>query len=204
MLLWYKQRKRALCHERCPEKHSENEPSEGPLPWGCRAHLWVHSAPEERLAMLTGLKLLKAGQLLLLSINWIQLLHQQITTACQDSHIWERTVQMHIFRNRWNNDNVHPRRVRKCSCDNTFKFLKIHLVCKCLWLHLLLCTAEFYKEVLSWPLYLYRSHMWLTSRHSRPLPWPPLPHRSQWRSWQHSGSAFWLLVSHQFKARVKT
>lgn len=44
----------------------------------------------------------------------------------------------------------------------------------------------------------------LTSRHSRPLPWPPMPHKSQWRSSQHSGSAFWLLVCHQIKARIKT
>lgn len=40
-------------------------------------------------------------------------------------------------------------------------------------------------------LYLYAQ---LTSRRSRPRPWPPVPHRSQWRSSPHSGSTFWLCV----------
>lgn len=44
----------------------------------------------------------------------------------------------------------------------------------------------------------------LTSRHSRPSPWPPTPHRSQWRSSQHSGSACLLLVSFQVLTKKKS
>lgn len=178
---------------------------------------------KERLDTLIVWKLLKARQLLLLCITWIQLLCQQINTACLESLILEKTWKVLKTSTKYlqtiNKSWQVPHFIK-----NQMTLLKVMLILKIQFglqtLHST-CHCERLSYALNWfshlsllevqvniiqsiLVLLHLSHNELTSRHSRPLPWPPMPHKFQWRSSQHSGSALWLLVCHQIKARIKT